>query len=962
MPYKYISTYYPTGYTLAAKYSDLVIEASGAVGGTGVSTSAYAGVYNSGRIKSTYSPGVTLVDGGIVKNKRDGTIIAGLGGYSKAACTVVNYGTIIASNDPVFITGGGRVVNGSAYVTTAFIGGARIRITANPGTVPNFSTIEAGVYLDEGGLVTNGSAQDSLARIVGRVGVFLSGAGVVDNFGTIAASASSGVELFVGGTVLNGGLTDSQATILGTVGVRVAAAATVTNFGTIAGRLASHFGAGVVLYSGDTLTNGSRNDTRALIDGYYGVKAQGAASLIANYGTIAGDGDLGAGIILAADGVVINGSNVDRSAVISGDSGVVGKAGVITVTNFATILGTGHFGLQLYGTVGVVNGSVSDQSALIEGYQGIGAKGASITNYGTVLGFGGAAYSAVALGDGSRLINGSASDTHALLSGGEGVRTFGANTTVTNFGTIVGTGGIAVELSSATDALAVAAGAVFVGKVSGNQSGLELVNGVGTLTNLFVGGNVTVSGSMAATTFGNFGRLIIDPGASFTLSGNATIAASQSLSALGFLSVAGKLTSAGSLTTAGTLAGTGTLALVGGAAVFKSGTSLAIAHITESGATTKASASSSLSYAGQFSQTSGTVAAGAGVVLTFAGGANSFAGTFSGGGTIAFKGGADALTGTTFAAAFGQITNAAVTLNGTVTNSGSIGVSSPSLVVAASGATLKGGGAFNLSNLATNKITGASAAATLTNVDNKILGAGQLGAGSLTLINGSAGLINGDRPTALIIDTGVNTVANGGIIENSSTGGTTLSGAVNNTGTLLAAAGTLLVKGAVTGAGTVRITAGTASLGSTFTENVSFLAGSTGTLTLAKSTTYTGAISGFSKTATTKLDLLDIAFTGSTKATFSGTAASGTLTVTDGTHTAKIKLVGDYTASTFVVANDGAGHTLVHDPAKTLAAPPTRLPPHHFAAAMAGHAARVAAMLETTQHPWRHSAPTLARP
>jgi phospholipase C len=48
--------------------------------------------------------------------------------------------------------------------------------------------------------------------------------------------------------------------------------------------------------------------------------------------------------------------------------------------------------------------------------------------------------------------------------------------------------------------------------------------------------------------------------------------------------------------------------------------------------------------------------------------------------------------------------------------------------------------------------------------------------------------------------------------------------------------------------------------------------------------------------------------------TYSGTASGGTLTVTDGSHTANIALLGNYTASTFVTSSDGHGGTNVVDP------------------------------------------------
>jgi hypothetical protein len=125
--------------------------------------------------------------------------------------------------------------------------------------------------------------------------------------------------------------------------------------------------------------------------------------------------------------------------------------------------------------------------------------------------------------------------------------------------------------------------------------------------------------------------------------------------------------------------------------------------------------------------------------------------------------------------------------------------------------------------------------------------------------------------------------------------------------------GTLAVDGAVSGAGVVYIAGGTANFASTFTENVVFT-GTTGGLELAKSVSYTGQISGFSKTGTTSLDLRDITFGGSTKATYSGTTTSGVLTVTDGTHTAKIHFLGNYTGASWVLSKESGGGTIVVDP------------------------------------------------
>ena len=169
-----------------------------------------------------------------------------------------------------------------------------------------------------------------------------------------------------------------------------------------------------------------------------------------------------------------------------------------------------------------------------------------------------------------------------------------------------------------------------------------------------------------------------------------------------------------------------------------------------------------------------------------------------------------------------------------------------------------------------------------------------------------------------VIDSGVlrlggaTGVVNAGTLE--AIGSLTLVGTVKNSGLIEVAGGTLTVSGVVSLGGSVTINKGVATFASTFTENVAFTANG-GTLALGRATTYTGSISGFAKTPVSILDLENITFTsGVTKATYSGTTASGTVTVTDGAHTARIKLLGNYTTSKFTVASDGHGGTKVTDP------------------------------------------------
>ncbi len=203
------------------------------------------------------------------------------------------------------------------------------------------------------------------------------------------------------------------------------------------------------------------------------------------------------------------------------------------------------------------------------------------------------------------------------------------------------------------------------------------------------------------------------------------------------------------------------------------------------------------------------------------------------------------------------------------------------------------------------------------------------GVGALTLLAGDSLMVSGSIAAttfsnfaaigigsgATFTDSGAVTIAIGQTLRDSGTlvlGGSGAASVVN-AGTLAVTGGALTVNGAVTGAGVATINGGTLSFFSSFTQTVAFT-GTTGGLILAQARTYAGSISGFSLTGGTSLDLRDIAFVGAGEASFSGTAASGTLIVSDGVHVAKIMLVGDFLASSFTASSDGHGGVLIVDP------------------------------------------------
>jgi hypothetical protein len=596
-----------------------------------------------------------------------------------------------------------------------------------------------------GGSLINGSATDTRALIDGLYGVFvLSAAGTVTNFGTITANGGGrqpigvGVEFRDGGAVTNGTAVDTAALIDGGAGVYITGGGgAVANFGTVVSNQAARWGGDVALYGGGSVANGSANDRIALVEGYdTGVLVKNAAGTVTNFAIIEGMGAVygDAGVSLTDGGQAVNGSATDHAALIEGADGVLVAGAAGGVSNLATIVGTGgdgYYGVRLKAGGSLDNGAINDTAALISGYAGARlGDGASGVNFGVIRGTGGTGAPGVELaGAGAVLTNGAATDRVATIEGYFGVVAYGA-ATFTNFGTVSGADGVAVEFGSSTGTLAVEAGSVFEGAILGGGATLDLASGKGSLSGLFAAAGAVVSGSMTATVFQNFDTVETAADATFT-----DTAASTTLTA-------------------------------------------------------------------------------------------------------------------------------------------------------------------------------------------------------------------GDK----IIDKGVLTVSgalvNAGTVETAAAGVMTIVGAMANKGKLIATGGTLSVEGAVTGTGSGQVNSGTLALiGAAFTQNVAFV-GAGGTLVLAHGKTYAGTISGFSLTGATKLDLEDIAFTaGTTKAAYSGTATAGVLTVISGTEVAKIRLTGDYLASTWTLTSDGHGGTDIVDPAKPAPAasgPPRdgpNLPTHTFIQTAAGFGA-----------------------
>jgi len=151
-----------------------------------------------------------------------------------------------------------------------------------------------------------------------------------------------------------------------------------------------------------------------------------------------------------------------------------------------------------------------------------------------------------------------------------------------------------------------------------------------------------------------------------------------------------------------------------------------------------------------------------------------------------------------------------------------------------------------------------------------------------------------------------------------------LDGTFTNSGTLLANGGTLSINGVVTGGTTEIGGTGKVTIAPASSENVDFLAGSTGQLALDQATSYSGEISGFGANTSQSIDLVDINFAAGAKmASYvpNSQDTGGVLTITQGTNTVDLQLEGTYTLANFAIASDGHGGTLLTDPPVVMQAP-----------------------------------------
>ncbi|WLG86308.1 VCBS domain-containing protein [Pseudomonas cucumis] len=253
---------------------------------------------------------------------------------------------------------------------------------------------------------------------------------------------------------------------------------------------------------------------------------------------------------------------------------------------------------------------------------------------------------------------------------------------------------------------------------------------------------------------------------------------------------------------------------------------------------------------------------------------------------------------------------------GSIHNSGTIELGSTgsetNLEILFRGATLTGGGQVLLSDSAQNVIFGGSADTVLTNVDNRISGAGQLGAGQMVLVN--AGLILASGLNSLVLDTGTHTITNSGVLESTGEGGMTVASAVDNSGHLWVNGGDMRLLADVMGNGSATIDGdATLTFSGAANGSVAFHGEGAGTLVIAQAEAAGSLVGILGLESDDMLTFGDLAFGANTQLSYSANASGtgGLLTVDDGTHRAEVNLLGHYTVEDFQATDGGEAGTQV---------------------------------------------------
>jgi uncharacterized protein with beta-barrel porin domain len=571
----------PTGYALGGGRNTINIQTGASVTGTaiGISVTGLGSLTDADTINNSGTiSGADGVQGfsGIVNNNAAATI-SGTGGFGTGV-SLLSQGVV---NNAGTITGTRRGVDVQNGTVTNMLGGTisggdigviiednGLQTGGNP-TVSNAGDIRGGAngvrFRSQGGalgeLINSGNI---LATGAGGVAVFFGASGSVANSGLIGAPAADGLAIrAVSAVTVNNSITGG---IFGSLGAIQAANAKVINSGDVVSTGAS--GIAIVAGTADVTNTGIIQGAVAGIsaatlrlDNARQILATGAggAAIIAGVANVTnnGRGKISA-IVAGGVGIDATTANVANSAVIEGsllgirattvniDNSVTGnifggqsagvEAGGGIVANAGTISSGGQ-GVRMLSTA--FGDGVIINSGTISGVAGIGGDTYRVINSGRIVGSGvGIVGVAVDVNNASSgIISATAADgvgisarnvklnNFGTITANIGVRSSAAATIVTS-GTITGTGGTAIKLSSAADTLTLLPGSRINGVID-MGFGNDIVNVIGGAPTTRVSTLTTIS----LPTFINFTG-VLNTSFSNTSNSNPSVTAGTTLATL----------------------------------------------------------------------------------------------------------------------------------------------------------------------------------------------------------------------------------------------------------------------------------------------------------------------------------------------------------------------------------------------------------------------------------------------
>ncbi|HEV2159967.1 beta strand repeat-containing protein [Bradyrhizobium sp.] len=881
-------------------------------------------------LTSASNPGAAVTIGtatatGTIAND-DGTLVSGN-----------SSNPITLANDDHLAVLAGATLSGSTPVT--WIGGSTSpgALIDNSGTITGTSRAIATSGSTSGSFTINNKVGATITATKDAVKISnlvsgTSGTLTINNDGTISSTGtgsnagqaldlddinSAGVH-----TVINNAAT-GVISAADADSVRAGANATINNYGQIVSHNASAASSGNDAIDFQSVNTGGvvNNFAGGIIDGArHGITGDQPIT-VSNDGTIIGRSGSGINMDSAASTttIVTNTGTITGTAVGGADADGIDVDGLVSIDNFGTIravgLTSGANGLNEALAIGggfVHNEAggviVSDQRAITvdDSNDGSAFGIMTIINDGTIRGNNGEAISIVGtFGD-------SVTNTGSIFGS---VTTDGGNDTLTNSGLIIGD----VSMGAGDDAIDLFTGSTVAGTIDGgdgfdtltlsgggvlasavvNVEKLDVKSGVWTIEDATGYSDIKVESGAVVVLEGTADGMVVAAGAAqavFGLASNSVIAGNQYIqiggSADGSTIVTGGEQDILGGGIASNTAVDGGTQNVFGVAIDTTIANGGMQHVHNNAFSTTVNAGGEQNVYVEGSATGSTINAGGiqidwgfTIVTTISGGAQYVFGSASlttiNSGLQAVEGGGIASDTTIHGG--GQDVYLGGTAINTTMDGGIQSVSGGTVVqtTISNGALqiLHGSASMTTVNAGGQQSVYADGVATGTTVN---AGGVQVdwGAASATIVNGGVQFVYGSA-TGTTVLSGTQYVQSGGSADDTTIGSGGLA--------FVHAGGTI--------------------------DDVIF-AGSNASLVLAQASAFTGTISGWQDHDS--IDLGDILFSdGVTSLAYAanGDNSGGTLTVSDGTHTASLSLLGQYSAADFALSADGHGGTLITDPA-----------------------------------------------